>query len=585
MPQNISTMFGEAFRQALPFAPCYAHLITTATAAIFAGSHASLTRPSSAAKPPRSSKRGKAAESGRRMEGLSPADAIYYPVLTGCLLASLYLLLKWLDDPAILNKILNWYLSTFGAFATARLLSDSTGVVASYVFPDRFRDKGAVWEVDGEERQARSSLGVRDSPLPGFWSRRSLSGKQMSILWKLRDVLRKPFFALDLYVQGVCDTTVNVHLADVANVGIALILGLWFNLVSRPWFLTNLLSFGFGYQALQLISPTTFWTGTLVLVSLFFYDIYFVFFTPMMITVATKLDIPVKFLFPRPLRGSEDPTKQYLAMLGLGDVVLPGIMMALALRFDLYLHYLKKQKRSRSGADDSVEKLAQNSPPTKKRKRHQSPERTENALEKATYAPATGSWGERHWPGNCDALRQEGGHFPKTYFLAANVGYIAGLVCTLVVMHVFKHGQPALLYLVPGVLISLWGTAFAKGEVAQMWAYTEDVEEERGQQKKTKAEEPNSSTGSRQPSASGSEGQDPKSIDSEDKSKGDGKSDSSESFEDLASTNTSDRPRKRDEDDVDIPKRPLVDFTLRLAPPFDGSSGEAKLQEGEKKND
>jgi len=48
------------------------------------------------------------------------------------------------------------------------------------------------------------------------------------------------------------------------------------------------------------------------------------------------------------------------------------------------------------------------------------------------------------------------------------------MVTTLVVLNIYKHGQPALLYLVPGVLIALWGTAFTKGDLALMWGYTED---------------------------------------------------------------------------------------------------------------
>jgi minor histocompatibility antigen H13 len=53
----------------------------------------------------------------------------------------------------------------------------------------------------------------------------------------------------------------------------------YFNLVDKPWYLTNLLGFGFSYGALQLMSPTTFATGSLILGALFFYDIYFVFYT------------------------------------------------------------------------------------------------------------------------------------------------------------------------------------------------------------------------------------------------------------------------------------------------------------------
>jgi minor histocompatibility antigen H13 len=106
---------------------------------------------------------------------------------------------------------------------------------------------------------------------------------------------------------------------------------------SKAWYLANLLAFGFCYGTIQLMSPTTFWTGSLVLMGLFVYDVVMMFYTPMMISVATKIDAPIKLVFPGPGRGS---------FLGLGDVFLPGIMIAIALLFDLYLHYLRKQSRS-----------------------------------------------------------------------------------------------------------------------------------------------------------------------------------------------------------------------------------------------
>lgn len=41
-------------------------------------------------------------------------------------------------------------------------------------------------------------------------------------------------------------------------------------------------------------------------------------------------------------------------------------------------------------------------------------------------------------------------------------------------MLVYNHGQPALLYLVPGVTGSLWLTGWVRGEIKDMWGYTED---------------------------------------------------------------------------------------------------------------
>jgi minor histocompatibility antigen H13 len=164
---------------------------------------------------------------------------------------------------------------------------------------------------------------------------------------------------------------------------------------------------------------------------------------PMMITVATTLEAPIKLVFPGPGRGS---------MLGLGDVVLPGIMMALALRFDLFLHYLRLPGQT-------------------------SYRRTSNKLNRSPYIDAAGKWGDRFWTwGTKDGepTVADGARFKKVYFKASLIGYVIGLITTLVVLNIFQHGQPALFYLVPSVLGSLWGTALVRGELMLMWGYTED---------------------------------------------------------------------------------------------------------------
>jgi len=128
--------------------------------------------------------------------------------------------------------------------------------------------------------------------------------------------------------------------------------------MNSPWWLTNFFGFSFSYGALQFMSPSTFWTGTLILGSLFFYDIYFVFFTPLMVTVATKLDVPIKLLIPRPPGPNDAPDKVSMAMLGLGDIVIPGMMVGLALRYDLYLYYQRKsaQKAEMAGSQEGDSK-------------------------------------------------------------------------------------------------------------------------------------------------------------------------------------------------------------------------------------
>ncbi|KAG6991409.1 hypothetical protein G7Y79_00052g087490 [Physcia stellaris] len=222
------------------------------------------------------------------------------------------------------------------------------------------------------------------------------------------------------------------------------------------------------------MSPTTFSTGSLILAALFVYDIYFVFYTPLMVTVATKLDIPAKMLFPRPQSPKDDPTKQSLAMLGLGDIVLPGLVIGFALRFDLYLYYLRKQKRrTQAGGKDKGNSALSDV------KDAAMDVNDDKEDVKAEYKPATGGWGERLWVGRSTAGEPiNGGVFPKTYFYACIRGYILGMVTTLGVMSISGSAQPALLYLVPGVLVSLWASALYNGDLKAMWNYDETEEED-----------------------------------------------------------------------------------------------------------
>ena len=69
----------------------------------------------------------------------------------------------------------------------------------------------------------------------------------------------------------------------------------------------------------------------MLLIFLFFYDIFFVFGTDVMLTVAKSIDAPIKLLFQKNLKA----TPPEFSLLGLGDIVIPGIFIALCLRYDI----------------------------------------------------------------------------------------------------------------------------------------------------------------------------------------------------------------------------------------------------------
>jgi minor histocompatibility antigen H13 len=434
------------------------HLILAALFPIYIGSHASLRRPPSAALPEQSKSEDDddddEIEVEPTVEGLRPSDAIMFPALAGCTLGGLYLLIKWLNDPALLNKVLGYYFSLIGVFGVGKLAADCLNVATTFVFPSVWSSRGTVYHIDpllsqqvtGQVKQARvqlhRSFTDKSNPFPGFLSSIQFPESVNKQLWALRALLKKHWIFRG-YLHGAFNYKTKLQINDVMGFILGIVAIVLYNTSGKAWWLTNIISFGFCYGTLQLLSPITFWTGSMVLVGLFIYDIVMVFYTPLMLTVATSLDVPIKLVFPGPKRGS---------MLGLGDVVIPGIMMALALRFDLYLHYLSKQTKPASGDSSSTIK--------------------------ATYVEAFGKWGDRFWTsGAKNAVEKtvaDGSRFPKVYFKASLVGYTLGMLASLIVLHVFKHAQPALLYLVPGVLVSLWGTALVRRELGLMWGYTEE---------------------------------------------------------------------------------------------------------------
>jgi len=142
-----------------------------------------------------------------------------------------------------------------------------------------------------------------------------------------------------------------------------------------------------------------------------------------MVTVAKNFDAPIKMLFPRNIfawiKAGVLTTKGIeFSMLGLGDIAIPGVYVALCARFD---HYLAVQKNGGK--------------PIKK--------------------------------------------FPMPYFTSCFISYILGLVTTMGVMHFFKHAQPALLYLSPACIISSLLCAVIRGELKAFFNYNDESEEEK----------------------------------------------------------------------------------------------------------
>lgn len=264
-------------------------IIFTAMACIYIGSQAALRRPPSA-NPAKKGKKGGRRDQDKEdelVQGLLPSDAIMLPIMAGTVLTGLYYLIKWLDDPEILNKILRAYFSIMSLVAMGKLLADSLNSITGFIFPNVWLAKnGKLYHIETSKKGQWSINGdsaeqvwddKKKSPLPYWWSELSVSDATNSLLWEIRRLLTEEW-TIRLSIHGITNQKFKIKFNDI----IGFVLAIQANIVyytTQSTFLSNLMGYSFSYTGIILMSPTTFATGTAVLFGLFFYDIYMVFYT------------------------------------------------------------------------------------------------------------------------------------------------------------------------------------------------------------------------------------------------------------------------------------------------------------------
>lgn len=194
------------------------------------------------------------------------------------------------------------------------------------------------------------------------------------------------------------------------------------------WIISNFVACMFAISGTRMAKVGNFKVASVMLAMLFCYDVYFVFRSSLMVFVAQNLDVPVKLVIPEApqtllqfLELGSKPVRDLLlrfALLGLGDVVVPAMFTSLCLRFDYNQFYARDRMPFHH-------------------------------------------------------LRSIG--VPK-YFTAAMIGYVAAMVVTVVALRISAHGQPALLYIVPALFASVFGTAKWNNEWDEIWSYSEELE-------------------------------------------------------------------------------------------------------------
>jgi len=249
-------------------------------------------------------------------------------------------------------------------------------------------------------------------------------------------------------------------LAEILSFMISLsLVSVW--IVTGHWLLMDILGMGFCVTFIAIVRLPSLKVSMLLLVGLVIYDIFWVYFshfifsTNVMIRVATreadnpfknfvkkfnlgangkydtyKLALPGKLVIPSYSKGN-------FSMLGLGDIVMPGLLLCFVLRFDAY-------KRQQIGEAIVIEG------------------NDEESLKPLTKSSST--------PSLVKPLSYRHYRFQRiTYFHCSLIGYLTGLITATLSSEIFKAAQPALIFLVPFTLLPLMIMAYLKGDLKKMW--------------------------------------------------------------------------------------------------------------------
>jgi minor histocompatibility antigen H13 len=211
----------------------YIHLILSALFPIYIGAHASLRRPPSAAEPKKSKAGDDESDDDEinvesTVEGLSPSDAILFPILAGLTLTGLYFLIKWIQDPKLLNKILNYYFSLIGVFGVGKLAGDWLNVATTFIFPSVWSSRGKTYLIDplltqqvtGKAKPARTQVHReftdKTNPFPGILSAVKFPAYVNRKLWTVRGLLRNHWIFRG-YIHGVVNSKTKVQINDMVS--------------------------------------------------------------------------------------------------------------------------------------------------------------------------------------------------------------------------------------------------------------------------------------------------------------------------------------------------------------------------------
>lgn len=238
------------------------------------------------------------------------------------------------------------------------------------------------------------------------------------------------------------------------------------------WFLQDVIGVCVCVLVLSLIHINTIMVATILLVCVFIYDLFYVFISPyffgnsIMVEVArggsSDPTLCEKYPDDSRCRGALAPLPMLLAMpwfndfrggfsmIGLGDIILPGLLISFAARYDASKELVRKcnqTSRIRSGENTAHEGT------------------TSFEMQGEASNESSGSGGGRYHYHLGRVLKA----LFHGYFGPLMISYGVGLFIAYAMVWTMNQPQPALLYLVPCCLGTMLFLGWRKRELSELW--------------------------------------------------------------------------------------------------------------------
>ncbi|XP_063489851.1 minor histocompatibility antigen H13 isoform X4 [Symphalangus syndactylus] len=177
-------------------------------------------------------------------ETITSRDAARFPIIASCTLLGLYLFFKIFSQEYI-NLLLSMYFFVLGILALSHTISPFMNKFFPASFPNR-QYQLLFTQGSGENKE---------------------------------EIINYEFDTKDL----VC-------------LGLSSIVGVWY-LLRKHWIANNLFGLAFSLNGVELLHLNNVSTGCILLGGLFIYDVFWVFGTNVMVTVAKSFEAPIKWIF------------------------------------------------------------------------------------------------------------------------------------------------------------------------------------------------------------------------------------------------------------------------------------------------